>query len=158
MNLKEKWKAGGLTVRVAMVCIALVVALAALLCYNLYVGNTFSTRVDLQNSDDYSESELQDAMNTVMQDFRKDYPRCKLVDLWFTDKYNSDRRRDLARQYDAEEAILVSSNIWVGELGAKTVDGDRLDANTFYGDYHWILIRPSEYSDWRIVANEVTGE
>lgn len=157
MKLKEKWKTGTLKTRVLMICAAVAMALVAVICYNLYAGNTFTTRTDLQYSDDYSELELQSAQDTVLDYFHHKYPRCTMTDLWYSDDYNSERRRDLARKYDAEEALVMSSNIWVGELGAKTIDGDILQSHTFYGDYHWILIRPSEDSDWRIVDNEVTG-
>lgn len=153
---KEKWQRASQLARILAICGVIVLCLAALVGYNLYLGNTFSTRIDLQSSDDYSENELQDALSTVLKDFRHEYPRCELVDLWYTDKYNSDRRRDLAHQYDAENAVVLSSNVWVGGAGARTAAGDALDADTFYSDYRWILVRESEDGKWHIVANEVT--
>ncbi len=128
--------------------IAIVGVLLVALIQLLGQGNTYSTKIELENASHYNEDELQSALRTVEKNFRKDYRGSKMTDLWYDDDYNETHRQALEKKYQVQKAIVVLSNIQTGRQGALK---GKLDANKDYPGYAWILTKKNSKAHWTLV-------
>lgn len=132
---------------VAFVVVAFLVAVG-FFGYLFGEGNTYSTRLEIENSNAYSEDDLQSALRTVEKNFRKEYRGCTLVDLWYNDDYNLKYRDAMTEKYHARESIILLSNIHTGKSGA--LDG-QLKGDKNYSNYTWLLTRKNKKDHWQVV-------
>lgn len=85
----------------------------------------------------FSEQEVDQAMDEVVKFFRAEFDGCKLLNLRYDEERNREEAEGWARQYDAEEAIVLLSDFKVDSSGG---DGS-LNPDSTYRNWKWILIR-----------------
>lgn len=95
-------------------------------------------------SEIFSQEDIQQAMNKVMEYFNKEFDGCELTSLWYDEEFSGKRADEWAEQYEAEEAIVLLSNFDVGASGG---DGS-LNPNSTYSNWNWILVRSD--GDWEL--------
>lgn len=91
-------------------------------------------------------SEVEAAMNVVEQKFEEDFTGCSLIDLWYDETFSQTYSTEWAKQYNADEAIILLSTFHVG----STWVGEDLEANTTYPSWQWILVRNASDDTWRL--------
>jgi len=85
----------------------------------------------------YGEQDIHDAMAIVRELFQRNFKGCTLTDLWYDADVSVPESDIWAKQYDADEAILLLSNFDVDSSGG---DGS-LNPNSTYSNWEWILVR-----------------
>lgn len=106
---------------------------------------TKTEAVSLQtiDSDIYSMQEISEAADTIYAYFNDNFEGCTLQSVAY--EYDDPELfAEYAEQYEADEAIVLSSTFTTDENGG---DGS-LNPNDTYTDYHWILVR-DEGGSWR---------
>ena len=115
--------------------------------FNTYkVGNIDNVSEGSVKSEVYSENEIKDAMNIVKKKFERDFKGCTLTDLWYGENISSPSEAEWAKQYNADEAIILFSNFDVDSSGG---DGS-LNPNTTYTKWKWILVRDKSNNEWSL--------
>ena len=99
-------------------------------------GRTGSAQLVVGDSVRYQDTEIRDAMEQVMKQFRSGFRGCKLTELVYDETFSDGACEEWAAQYDAAEAIILTSTFEVGARG----DGS-LTPNSTYGNWQWILVR-----------------
>ncbi|MBE6053682.1 MAG: hypothetical protein E7212_07175 [Clostridium sartagoforme] len=113
--------------------------------FNTYKGgNIENVSEGFVKSEVYSEDEIKDAMEIVKKKFQKDFKGCTLTDLWYGENISRDSEEEWAKQYNADEAIVLFSNFDVDSSGG---DGS-LNPNTTYKDWKWVLVRNKSDEKW----------
>ncbi|HFR3425913.1 TPA: hypothetical protein ACHU7U_001141 [Streptococcus suis] len=116
-------------------------AMCSLLCCLLLIGCRQGTASQakiepMEQSELYTEKEIQDAVVVVQDYFDKHFKSCQLL----TIGYGGDDEKlfdDWAENYDAEEAIVLTSSFKVAAEGAEPT----LEPNSIHRDWKWILVR-----------------
>lgn len=106
---------------------------------------TETEAVSLQTieSDIYSIEEISEAADTIYTYFNVNFEGCTLESVAY--EYDDPELfAEYAEQYEADEAIVLSSTFTTDENGG---DGS-LNPNETYSDYQWILVR-DEGGSWR---------
>ena len=85
----------------------------------------------------YTAEEVNDAMDTVVRFFKKEFEDCKLTWLIYDEASSAAAAGEWAAQYGADEAIVLLSTF---EVGSKGGDGS-LEPNSLYTNWQWILTR-----------------
>lgn len=110
-------------------------------------GNINNVQIsDWKPSEIYSDEDIEAAYQTVKDYFGKEFGGCTLTKLYYPGDTYSDEFQEWAKQYDADEAIIIVSSFDVDSSGG---DGS-LEPNTTYDDWNWILIR-DHGGDWKHV-------
>lgn len=131
------------------IMLALSVCIIGIVIYyfNTYkVGNIDNVSEGSLKSEIYSENEIKDAMNIVKKKFQRDFKGCTLTDLWYGENISSGSEVEWAKQYNADEAIILFSNFDVDSSGG---DGS-LNPNTTYTKWQWILVRNKSNNEWSL--------
>ena len=108
-------------------------------------GDISNVKRTIAASEVYSEQDINDAMNIVSKSFQRDFKGCTLTDLWYEEDISVSASDEWARQYDADEAIVLLSNFDVDSSGG---DGS-LNPNSTYTDWQWILVR-NKGDGWKL--------
>lgn len=98
----------------------------------------------LAGSEKYSQEDIQQAMDIVVEHFTKEFKGCDLQELWYDEAFSEKYAQDWAEQYEAEEAIILLSNFYVHEHGAEGC----FNPDYTYKDWSWILVR--DEGDWEL--------
>jgi len=125
----------------------LVVLLAMLLLTGCSGGNTDHVQIDTGTSARYEEAEIIEAMDLVLRKFEKGFEGCYMTKLWYDEAASADEAAAWAREYDAEEAIVLYCNYWVDGSGRNPTQ----TPNSMYKNWNWILVRNGrkwELKDW----------
>ena len=104
------------------------------------VGNIENVSEGFVKSEVYSEDEIKDAMEVVKKKFQRDFKGCTLTDLWYGENISGESEEEWAKQYNADEAIVLFSSFGVDSSGG---DGS-LNPNSTYSDWKWILVRNNQ--------------
>lgn len=94
----------------------------------------------------YSDSDIESAFQTVKDYFKSEFDGCTLTKLYYPGDTYSDEFQEWAKQYDADEAIVILSSFEVDSSGG---DGS-LNPNSTYDNWNWILVR-NNGGDWKHV-------
>lgn len=123
---------------------------AFLLCLILTIGlvvRSFDPGVTLEigDSEYYSEPEIREAMDVVIKQFERGFEGCTLTLLSYEEPFSDQYCTKWAQQYDADQAIILTSSFYVDGSGRNPV----LNPNSLYTDYQWILTRSGKGS-WKL--------
>lgn len=132
------------------IMVAISVCIIGIIFYflNTYmVGNIDNVNESLVKSEVYSEEEIKEAMNIVKKNFKKDFKGCTLTDLWYGEGITRNEEEGWAKQYNAEEAIVLLSNFDVDSSGGSS---GALNPNTTYKQWKWILVRNKLNKKWEL--------
>ncbi len=113
--------------------LAFFIAVVMVLCLS-GCGIPFTAKKIIDDSEIYSERDIEKAMNKVYSQFAL-FEGCVLLELEYDEEYSRERMHDWAKQYDADEAIVLLSKFYVaGENGS-------LEPGETYTKWNWILVR-----------------
>ena len=98
------------------------------------------------DSEIYSESEINSAIDTVEEYFKSNFDGCALTMLKYAGDDHNKASVKWAKQYDAEKAIVLLSSFDVDSSGG---DGS-LNPDSTYKDWQWILVE-NESGKWEHV-------
>lgn len=115
------------------------IGLTALGITNYHLKKTaFSSSITMVSEDpEYSEEEVEAAMDVVTKYFKKNFKGCELKSLSYDEDYSSLQEKDWIEQYQADEAIVLSSEFTTDSRGG---DGS-LDPDSTYKGWDWVLTR-----------------
>ena len=97
------------------------------------------------DSEIYSKSEINDAIDIVLKHFKDYFKGCTLREIQYAGDDSYKEFEEWAEQYDAEQAIILISSFDVDSSGG---DGS-LNPNTTYDDWKWILTR-KDNQEWTL--------
>ena len=92
----------------------------------------------------FEVQEIESAMEVVENTFKKDYSGCQLIDLWYDETFSSTYAPEWAKQYEADEAIILLSTFHT----ADTWVSEGLEPDTTYPQWQWILVRNKGDINW----------
>lgn len=108
-------------------------------------GKIENTAKILSESEFYSEEEINEAMNQVMDYFEAEFEGCTLTQLEYEEELSLSQAPEWEKQYDADEVIVLTSSFDVDSSGG---DGS-FNPNSTYDGWQWILARTQD-SAWEI--------
>ena len=114
-----------------MLCILLVFSLSA--CG----GDVSEVNTHNVNSEIYSQEDINDAIDTIKKEFKRNWEGCTLTEIYYAGDDSSKDHQDWADRNNADEVIVLLSSFDVGAFGG---DGS-LNPNSTYSDWNWILVR-----------------
>ena len=106
-------------------------------------GNASEVQVITGESALFTEGEIEDAMETAMNYFRKEFDGCTMTKIEYIESKSEPAAREWAQQYGADEAIVLYS---VFDVDASGGDGS-LNPNSTYSNWQWVLTR-NQGEDW----------
>ena len=124
--------------KIMKICALLLLAAALLTA----CGDVSNVERGVSVSECYTEGEIDDAMDVVTAHFRKEFDGCRLKNLRYDEPLAE--QQEWAKQYDADEAIVLLSDFSVSGFGG---DGS-LNPNENYMNWKWILTR-SDGGAWK---------
>ncbi|HEL2475044.1 TPA: hypothetical protein TZY76_001385 [Streptococcus suis] len=118
-------------------CLAICSLLCCLFLVGCRTGAAYQAEIEpMEQSELYTEKEIEAAILVVQDYFDKHFKSCKLL----TIGYGGDDEKlfdDWAENYGAEEAIILTSSFKVAAEGAEPA----LEPNSTHTDWKWILVR-----------------
>ena len=100
-------------------------------------GDVRQAELAVGPSELYTDAEIGDAMDVVLDHFRKEFDGCTLTWLGYDEAKVLAAQREWAAQYDADQAIVLLSDFEVDSFGG---DGS-LNPGGTYLNWQWILTR-----------------
>ena len=97
-------------------------------------GIPFTAKKIIDDSEIYSERDIEKAMNRVYREFAF-FEGCVLLELEYDEEYSKERMADWAENYDADEAIVLLSKFYVAS------ENGSLEPGKTYTKWNWILVR-----------------
>ena len=94
----------------------------------------------------FEVQEIESAMEVVENTFKKDYSGCQLIDLWYDETFSSTYAPEWAKQYEADEAIILLSTFHT----ADTWVSEGLEPDKTYPQWQWILVRSGKTNNWEL--------
>lgn len=125
--------------------LVLSVILSALLsaCGELKIEE--GVQINIESSSLYTKSEIQSAIDICVDYFNANFEGCVLTEISYNDEFCIKEKDKWAVQYEADEAIVLTSTFVVDENGG---DGS-FNPNDTYTDWQWILTRSnSDGAEW----------
>ena len=98
-------------------------------------GDVSNVERVMRVSECYTETEIHDAMDIVTAYFREEFDGCRLKNLRYDEPLAE--QQEWAKQYDADEAIVLLSDFSVSRFGG---DGS-LNPGDTYRNWQWVLTR-----------------
>lgn len=108
-------------------------------------GNVNNVQYILTESAQYTQAEIQDAMDTAVTHFRKEFEGCTLRTIEYSEAKTASAGSAWAAQYGADEGIVLVSTFDVDEKGG---DGG-FNPNSTYTNWQWVLTR-SDNGSWEL--------
>lgn len=102
-------------------------------------------QINIASSSLYTKSEIQSAIDICVDYFNANFEGCVLTEISYNDEFCIKEKDKWAVQYEADEAIVLTSTFVVDENGG---DGS-FNPNDTYTDWQWILTRSnSDGAEW----------
>lgn len=133
--MNEKMK----KIMTALIVIIVIFFVIASYIVNKQRGDIHDVQRTVGVSTIYSDKDITDAMNLVLNHFFLNFKGCTLTDIWYPGDESLPAAEGWAAQYNADEAIVLLSNFDVDSSGG---DGS-LNPNSTYNNWQWILVRDS---------------
>lgn len=115
----------------------MVLMLVSVLLSGCRGGNASEVQVITGESVLFSQREVEQAMETAMNHFRREFSGCTMTKIVYDEEDTRAEAEEWARMYQAEEAIVLTSSFDVDASGG---DGS-LNPNSTYTNWQWILTR-----------------
>lgn len=123
----------------------IVLLLCALMLTACGGGNIRHVMPTIGPSDLYDGSEIEEAMDIVLDHFQKEFDGCTLTRLEYDEAAVREELMGWAAQYNEGQAIVLLSDFDVAPFGAS----ESLNANDTYRNWKWILTR-SGAGEWTL--------
>lgn len=126
----------------------LVTLLTVLLVLSLAgCGQLFTTFAIVgEKSSVYTEADINEAFDVVLDCFRKEFDGCTLIELGYAGDDTLSEQKEWARQYEADECILLVCSFETDGTAGP------LNPNSTYENYKWVLTRTGG-GEWEIKTN-----
>ena len=115
----------------------MVLILVSVLLSGCKGGNASQVQVITGESVLFTEREIEQAMETAMNHFRREFDGCTMTKIAYMEEKSAPAAKEWAQQYGAEEAIVLYSSFDVDASGG---DGS-LNPNSTYTNWQWVLTR-----------------
>lgn len=109
-------------------------------------GSVKDFKIKKVESELYTNDEIDSAIETIVQEFKKDWKGCTLKEIYYAGDETSKNYQDWADRNNVDEAIVLLSTFDVDESGG---DGS-LNPNDTYDNWMWILVR-NDNGKWKHV-------
>ena len=110
-------------------------------------GQLFTTFAIVgEKSSVYTEADINEAFDVVLDCFRKEFDGCTLIELGYAGDDTLSEQKEWARQYEADECILLVCSFETDGTAGP------LNPNSTYENYKWILTR-NYGGKWEIKTN-----
>ena len=133
---------------ILIVALLFIIVIIARLFFWNNGGDVSSVKRTVATSEVYSQQDINDAMDIVVNYFQKNFEGCTLTNLSYVESASVPVSEDWAKQYNADESIILFSSFDVDSSGG---DGS-LNPNDTYTNWQWILVRDKsstwELKDW----------
>ena len=127
-------------------CVVCIIFLLFFTGYSVkYRGIACLANKSIEQSAHYSKSDILSAMDVVQKRFKHDFDGCMLTKLEYVDDLSEAAEKDWANQYNADEAIILTSSFKVLAWGG---DGS-LNRGDTYEEWEWILTR-EDGGEWQL--------
>ena len=126
--------------------LSVTLSLAAMLTISGCNSNIKNVEIIDVDSEIYSDTEINSAIDTVEEYFKSNFEGCSLTMLKYAGDDQNKASDKWAKQYDAEKAIVLLSSFDVDSSGG---DGS-LNPNSKYDNWQWILVE-NESGTWEHV-------
>ena len=113
--------------------------------YMNFSGDTSEVNRRIGYAENYSEEDINVAMDQVEKKFKQKFTGCVLTDLWYDEFINDRMAEEWKEQYEVDEVIILLSNYKVGKSGG---DGSLVPGET-YSNWQWILVREGD-GTWKV--------
>ena len=113
------------------------VCLFALLLTGCRGGDVSQVQMVTGQSEIFTQREIKEAMEVAMNYFRKEFDGCTMTKIEYIEEKSAAASAEWARQYGAEEGIVLYSSFHVDASGG---DGS-LNPNSTYSNWQWVLTR-----------------
>ena len=100
-------------------------------------GNTKNVRIIDYSSEMYSDSEIENAIDVVINYFEKNFEGCTLTEITYLGDDKLDDWQEFAERNNADDVMVLVSSFNVDASGG---DGS-LNPNSTYTNWKWILVR-----------------
>ena len=130
---------------ISTIIIILFIIFTLIILNNKKQGNIKNVEIVIGNSEIYSKEEINDAIDIVLIKF-KDFP-ATLNKIYYDEEKSQKESDEWAKQYDADEAIVLYSDFktYSGEQSLN----DGFSSNFEYSNWAWILVR-SNHGEWQL--------
>ena len=118
-----------------MVCLFCLLALLLAGCGR--GGDASEVQMITGESAIFTQREIENAMEAAMNYFRKEFDGCTMTKIEYDESKSAGAALEWARQYGAEEGIVLYSSFHVDASGG---DGS-LNPNSTYTKWQWVLTR-----------------
>ena len=119
------------------------VCLFSLLLGGCAGGNASQVQLTIGESQCYTESEIEAAMEVAMNHFRKEFDGCTMTKMEYNEAQTRGAAAEWAQHYGADEGIVLYSSFDVDASGG---DGS-FSPNSTYSNWQWVLTR-DEGENW----------
>lgn len=124
---------------ILLVCISLLVLCSGIFYLeNEVYGNVRDVKRITDASEVYTEAEIAAAMEVATAYFRAEFGGCRLVKMVYDEEKSSLQSAGWAKQYAADEAIVLHSTF---EVRSPDAWKQGLAAGEIYRNWAWILVR-----------------
>ena len=113
------------------------VCLFALLFTGCRGGDVSQVQMVTGQSEIFTQQEIEAAMEVAMDYFRREFDGCTMTQIEYNEDKSAGAAAEWARQYGAEEGIVLYSSFYVDASGG---DGS-LNPNSTYTKWQWVLTR-----------------
>ncbi len=105
-------------------------------------GDSSQVTKIIPNSNIYTKQDIENAMNVVTDYFKnaEGFQYCTLTELCYDEKISSEESAAWAKQYEAEQAIVLLSKFDV----SSSYKSGGLEANKTYQNFKWVLVRSGQ--------------
>lgn len=103
-------------------------------------------QINIEQSSLYDNSEIQSAIDVVIDYFDANFEGCTLTDISYEEELCMKEKDKWTYQYEEDEAIILTSTFDVDKNGG---DGS-FNPNTTYSDWLWILTRSDSDEEWTL--------
>ena len=124
-----------------MICLFILLALVLTGCGG--GGDTSEVQIITGESEIFAHREIEEAMEAAMDYFRKEFEGCTMTKITYDEEKSSAAAKEWARQYGADEGIVLYSSFDVDASGG---DGS-LNPNSTYSNWQRILTRDTD-GEW----------
>ncbi len=100
-------------------------------------GNIKNVTINEVSSNIYSKKDIENAIDTTLKYFKKNFKGCTLTEISYIGDELSDEFEEWQKQYQKDEVIILISSFDVDSTGG---DGS-LNPNSTYKRWQWILAR-----------------